>query len=173
MSRILSEEQKLKAIERAKKWNMSHPERVREIVKRYHELNKPKIKRWRVEYNRSRKDIIVQAMRDLRKRKPWINSFHNAKARCTNTSAHFYPRYGGRGIKFMLTHDEVECLWKRDNAASMRRPSLDRIDNDGHYEFSNCHFMSASDHARKSAADRWKQKHAKQVLQIGEIEKTY
>lgn len=57
-----------------------------------------------------------------------------AKQRCTNPNNPQYRNYGARGIECRITYKELL-------AAIGPRPSslysLDRIDNDGHYEASN------------------------------------
>ncbi len=76
-----------------------------------------------------------------RKMKPWKNHGSNAYQRCHNPTNNRYARYGGRGIKYLLSADDMRTLWERDKAGSMRRPSIDRINPDGHYEISNCRFV--------------------------------
>ena len=76
---------------------------------------------------------------------PWLRSLRNAKSRCNNPNVACYHRYGGRGIQCLLTKEDVKTLWFRDKAASMICPSIDRVDNDGHYELSNCRFIENGD----------------------------
>lgn len=64
-----------------------------------------------------------------------------AELRCTNPKRNSYPRYGGRGIKFML-EDREEFYAKFEKIVSLYlsiggKPSIDRIDSDGHYEMNN------------------------------------
>ena len=74
-------------------------------------------------------------------RKPWYESWKSAKRRCEDPNHKSYGRYGGRGIKFLLTKDEVSFLWTRDLGHLQERPRLDRKDVDGHYCLSNCRFI--------------------------------
>ena len=71
----------------------------------------------------------------------WRTSLWGAKKRCNWKNDPSFHRYGGRGIRFLMNPKQVRELWYRDKAEEMDRPSLDRIDNDGHYEFSNCRFI--------------------------------
>jgi hypothetical protein len=84
-----------------------------------------------------------------RKEKPWESHFYHAKQRCTNPNNDQYHNYGGRGICFNITMKDVKALWLRDNAKNMKKPSLDRIDNDLDYTFDNCQFMEIGDNLRK------------------------
>jgi len=68
----------------------------------------------------------------------------NARQRCTNPNTRSYKDYGARGIKCFLTIDEMVELWFLDEAWLMKRPSIDRINNDGNYTFLNCRFIELS-----------------------------
>jgi hypothetical protein len=61
--------------------------------------------------------------------------------------------YGAKGLAVTLTIDELITLWQRDNAALMEKPTIDRIDSDSGYTFSNCQFIECADNSRK-AVDR-------------------
>lgn len=52
-----------------------------------------------------------------------------------------HPFYLRKGIQCHLTYEMLYDLWERDNAEKMDRPSIDRIDPDGHYTFENCRFL--------------------------------
>jgi hypothetical protein len=52
--------------------------------------------------------------------------------------------YQGRGVKNFLTLDDLVYLWEFNRAYHLKRPSIDRIDPDGHYERSNCRFIELS-----------------------------
>jgi hypothetical protein len=64
------------------------------------------------------------------------------------------PYYGARGIACRLTLADLRLLWQRDNASSMDRPSVDRIDNDGDYVLSNCRIIEQSLNGRLSVICR-------------------
>jgi|SRR6185369_15986131 len=65
--------------------------------------------------------------------------------RCDDPRHASYRWYGGKGIKNFLTFEDVKYLWFRDNAAAMKRPSLDRCDSSDDYNFDNCRFMELYD----------------------------
>lgn len=88
--------------------------------------SKNKVKEWRQRFKR---------------KNPWMSSFSNAKRRCLNEKHVRYPRYGGRGILFKITKEEIKQIWYRDKAMNMKQPSIDRKDNDGDYEYNNCRFI--------------------------------
>lgn len=79
-----------------------------------------------------------------RRAKPWSNNLRCARDRCNRKNNKFYRWYGGRGIECFLTLKQVKVLWDRDDAAAMHRPSLDRINPDGHYIMDNCRFIPLS-----------------------------
>ena len=69
--------------------------------------------------------------------KPWYYYYDAAASRCQWKGA----AYKKHGIKFLLSVAEIKSLWDRDNAALMKKPSLDRINTTGHYLFENCRFI--------------------------------
>ena len=75
--------------------------------------------------------------------KPWTKTFSGIKYRCKNN-----PFYFKRGIKCFITSEELKKLWFRDKGYSMDRPSIDRIDPKGNYEYSNCRYLELSENAR-------------------------
>lgn len=72
---------------------------------------------------------------------PWVKNLNGLRMRCNNKNNPKYDRYGGHGIKALITREEIKRLWFRDKAYELKRPSLDRIDNDGNYEYKNCRFV--------------------------------
>lgn len=79
------------------------------------------------------------------------NCWHNMLSRCGNPNDIKYKNYGGKGIKVKLDRRQLFELWTRDKADQMKRPSIDRINSDGHYEFSNCRFIEMSENIKR----RW------------------
>jgi hypothetical protein len=78
---------------------------------------------------------------------PTYQSWASMWARCTNPAASNYKYYGGRGIK-------VDESWKefvnflRDMGDRPKNTSLDRVNNDGNYEFYNCRWATPSEQRR-------------------------
>lgn len=89
-----------------------------------------------------------QHERSYRLRKPWIKYICWAKRRCTDTRSKWFQFYGAKGITCSLTVSDGEFLWKRDNAAALKRASLDRIDSTKGYTRENCQFIEFNDNSR-------------------------
>ena len=72
---------------------------------------------------------------------PEYRAYQDAKNRCTNPNSHRWNSHGGRGIKFMFNsfHDFLLVIGKRPDGMS-----LDRINNDGHYEAGNIRWATPS-----------------------------
>lgn len=68
---------------------------------------------------------------------PEYNSYLNAQSRCENKGNAGYLNYGGRGIEFRFRSFEEFIAEVGPRPAPKKSYSLDRIDNDGHYEPGN------------------------------------
>ena len=90
----------------------------------------------------------LEYKRQYRATHPWAGAFNRIKHRCNYPDAYGYERYGGAGIKCLITLPEVKALWVRDKADQMKQPSIDRIDPKGHYIFKNCRFIELMENRR-------------------------
>lgn len=77
------------------------------------------------------------------------------KARCFNPNNRKYPRYGARGItvceRWLVFENFLADMGPRPSP----RHSIDRINNDGNYEPSNCRWATMPEQMRNSIAARW------------------
>lgn len=66
---------------------------------------------------------------------PEYRCYHNAAGRCNNPKNRNYRNYGGRGIEFRFSN--FDEFLAHVGLKPSPEYSLDRIDNDGHYEVGN------------------------------------
>lgn len=85
-----------------------------------------------------------------------LNTLSGAKQRCTNPHCNQYADYGLRGIRFEFPSVRAGAEWVLKNIGPRPpgRFSLDRIDNDRHYEPGNLRWATYSEQARNKRAYR-------------------
>lgn len=89
-----------------------------------------------------------------RKKKRFASDLYPLRLRlqrllCTIRQRVTRGRYAEKGIQLRLTFSDLVFVWERDGADKMKRPSIDRIDNDGHYELRNVRFIELIDNIRR------------------------
>lgn len=105
---------------------------------RYQKNNPEKIKENSKKYKQKTK-----------KEAPWKITLTDMKQRCNNSKNTRYDDYGGRGVKCLITEEEIKELWFRDKAWELIQASIDRIDNDRDYTYNNCRFIEMGENSAK------------------------
>lgn len=106
-------------------------EKARKYNRAYYLKRKP-------EYaNPEYKNRVIQIRKKFYENNPWVKYYESARNRCR------YPQYGyvQKGIKLQMVREDFKELWFRDKAWLLKRPSVDRINNDLNYTKSNCRFI--------------------------------
>lgn len=85
---------------------------------------------------------------------PEYYSWQSMKQRCLNKNADGYHRYGGRGISICDKWISSFEAFLADMGSRPEGFSLERIDQDGNYEPSNCKWASPSEQSRNRCDNR-------------------
>jgi hypothetical protein len=150
------------SIEQRREYARQYAKRNRERKKETDHLRylKDGVKENQVEYNRKWREENREYYNERARRDRKNYSFYGTerfklccrlgdiKRRCNNPNHVSYKNYGGRGVKCFLTLEDLQFLWKRDKASSMKIASIHRIDNDGDYIVSNCQYLELSEHLK-------------------------
>lgn len=105
-----------------------------------------------------------------------LHTLSSAKQRCNNPNCNQYGDYGLRGIKFLFPSVRAGAEWVLANIGPRPegRYSLDRIDNNRHYEAGNLRWATYSEQARnKRVYTRTKNGERIRTLQTQRPDLTY
>ena len=135
-----------------KQYRLNNLAKFREYAKKYYNNNKDKVKEYREKNKKYRLAWIKnwrkkhpEIKRNWQKRHPWYGSYRSAVDRCRNSNHIYYKYYGGRGIKLLMNPNDFKFLWFRDKAYLLKRPSIDRKNNNGNYTLKNCRFIEMTE----------------------------
>jgi hypothetical protein len=99
----------------------------------------------RVETNTSKYNLVERSI---------VMTMIGAKQRCTNENGASFERYGGRGIMFLFESVEVATRWVTAHLGPRpsKHHSIDRIDNNRHYEPGNLRWATSAEQNRNKRA---------------------
>ncbi len=78
---------------------------------------------------------------------PAYNVWSSMLNRCNNPKAQAYKNYGGRGIKVCEAWHSFENFWTDMGSTWQRGLTLDRRNDDGHYNKANCRWITRKEQA--------------------------
>ena len=104
---------RLKRLMYAKKYRLSHRNYYTEYNRKYRSKNREKWKFYRI--NQIEKNPTVYRLKYI---------LNGIRQRCQNPKNDHFRYYGKKGIRCLLTFDDLINLWNRDIGNKLERPSV-------------------------------------------------
>lgn len=82
------------------------------------------------------------------RRTPIYLSWREAIKRCKNKNSEKFPRYAGRGIKVCEAWQTFEGFYEDMGPSWFEGGTIERINNDGNYESSNCKWITLGEQTK-------------------------
>jgi len=86
---------------------------------------------------------------------PLYRSWYNMKTRCLNPKSTNFAKWGGRGISVCEAWMTFNGFLKDMGDSYTPGSQLDRINNDGNYELSNCRWSDRKTQCRNRSNNTW------------------
>lgn len=87
---------------------------------------------------------VKNRIRKWEENNAWYKFYNNMVGRCKADQP-----YGMRGIKVLVTLEDIKEIWFRDKAYLLDKPSLDRKNGLGNYSKENIQFIEYKENVRK------------------------
>jgi len=95
---------------------------------------------------------------------PEYRIWANIKIRCYDKNYCLFHRYGGRGITMCNRWlYSFKNFYKDMGTKPFAKAQIDRIDNDGNYEPSNCHWVTNAENCQNSSRAKLTMKEANEI----------
>jgi len=113
--------------------------------------------------------IEMHGMRHIPEYQVWANM----KDRCYNKNNKLFHRYGGRGIIVCERWiDSFLAFFTDMGLKPFQKAQIDRVDNDGNYEPSNCKYATHKENTRHTSTTKLTMQIVKEIREIYKTGKT-
>jgi len=143
-------ERRLRNKDKIKAWRLKNKEKIRVKKHAKYLKNKEKIIKHSAEYYQLHREHADAKNREYHSQHPEQRLMDCINQRCNNPNSEGYKTYGAKGIKNLLTLDQLKFLMLYYNYQDMKdlglRPHIHRRDSNDNYEVTNVCFLPAGEH---------------------------